>query len=237
MSTAVLISGNVRSFMRCYASQRWQVYRKIADPWFFVSVEDEPGAKDIERLRELCGHVFIQYVKQPEFKMHESYEAAREHAPYAPSVPTSAIAGQFWHLMQSWNYFLSVKPACGFTEFLRIRPDSFVQTFTPPTDSFGIHVPWWGNYGGVNDRMAFIGSAQLAEAYFTTFNRIHELIKLGCPMHPESLLAVAVDPRYFRRTLDAEFITLRAKGDPRPDSKPVYYAGDIFRYEQAARDR
>src|SRR4051812_18224185 len=37
MSTAVLISGQMRTFASCVANQNWMVFRKLKDPYFFIS--------------------------------------------------------------------------------------------------------------------------------------------------------------------------------------------------------
>jgi hypothetical protein len=240
MSTAVLIYGQARTFRECYASQRWQIYRKLEDPHFFVSVEDDEQAGDMDLLRRDFANVHIQHVKAP--TLPEPAQTNADAAPYANSVPIQHILKQFWHASECWRFFVSVTPKTSFASFLRIRPDSRVILWESPSAiAPGVWVPWWGNYGGAADRMAFIQGSMTAHRYFTVLDDINILLAMGCPLHPESLLAAKLEQTQtpLFRTLNAEFDTIRLPGDGRPHVRPVYYAGDVFRYVRAelARSR
>ena len=115
------------------------------------------------------------------------------HEPYAISVPPQAILRQLWQLNQAWAHFVTATQAHGrqisdYTSVLRVRPDSYFHSF----DSRNIwepcaHTPWWGRFGGINDRFALL-SLGAAEAYHTTWRHLDQLIAAGCPLHPESLI-------------------------------------------------
>lgn len=237
-ATAVLISGNVRSFTECFPSQLWHVYRKLERPHFFVSVVDEPGSRAVEVLREHFAQVSIEYLAQPALESTPEMEAARAFAPYGNSVPTAHFLRWMWHQARVWELFLAGRrPGFEYGTFIRMRCDLMFQRFDLPEvlEPVTVHVPWWGNYGGCNDRLALITSEVAASVYFTIFDQVSSVIAAGCPCHPESILAGVLELRQVpvSRTLPAEFFTKRAAGDRRPDAHPVYYAGDIFRYVEA----
>src|SRR5690606_40937404 len=76
--------------------------------------------------------------------------------------------------------------------------------------------PWWGRFGGVNDRFAILGY-HAACAYFTTYSRAQAFLESGCPLHPESLIKASLEAAgcRFDDTLDVSFSTLRANGERR----------------------
>jgi hypothetical protein len=74
-------------------------------------------------------------------------------------------------------------------------------------------IPWWGRFGGINDRFAVMGTAA-AGHYFRTYHKIPHLIANGCPLHPESLLAGSLGDCFIEE-LFAEFSTLRTNGEMR----------------------
>jgi hypothetical protein len=76
--------------------------------------------------------------------------------------------------------------------------------------------PWWGRFGGINDRFALLGS-KAAEHYFTTYDKIPRLIQEGAALHPESLVAASLRDGGISICDDmkAEFSTLRKSGEMR----------------------
>jgi hypothetical protein len=101
----------------------------------------------------------------------------------------------------------------GYDVIIRMRPDNYFRSFessntrsvdrhpqvaentystqlvrvSEPYGTTVARTPWWGRFGGVNDRFAVLG-AKAAEAYFTTFGCINDLIAKGYPLHPERLV-------------------------------------------------
>ena len=51
--TIVIISGQMRSFSDCIASQRWQIFRRLESPEFYISCANDEQAKDAELLSEI----------------------------------------------------------------------------------------------------------------------------------------------------------------------------------------
>ncbi len=219
MRTAVLISGQSRTFARCLASLHWNVFRKLENPEFYVSVSDDSDAKSMELLREKypAAKVCIEYVTQPTLPEPPAIMAA--HAPYAISSPIQAILKQLWHLSRVWK-FAQENGSGDAGVFVRCRPDLHFHRFTPPRlygigfNDDWISTPWWGNYGGVNDRFAVIGK-NAARAYFEAYDILPHLIEIGCPIHPESIVCAALEehriPIY--RDLIAEFGAVRSNGE------------------------
>lgn len=169
------------------------------------------------------------------------------HEPYAISVPPQAVLRQLWQLNETWKLYRR-SGEFGHTTFLRMRPDTWMQGFVPEhaciekeyeirrnggedithttitdVDPDFAATPWWGRFGGINDRMAVLGE-KAAEAYFTTFARLPELIAAGCPLHPESLVCASLTDAGCppSHKLKAEFSTLRKNGECRsPEISPI----------------
>lgn len=97
-----------------------------------------------------------------------------------------------------------------FDTIIRIRPDLWFRNFvmpnciiTLPDGTYGFALdkrnpfvshastPYWGRFGGINDRLAILG-VKAAQAYFTTFSQMKALISDGCPLHPESLIKASL---------------------------------------------
>lgn len=232
MSTAVLISGQLRTFRQTLPTLHWHVFRKLKDPVFFVSCVDDQQANDAELLRAHYPNVFIERVTQPEFPDADKYLPASQHAPYHISVPPQFILRQAWHLNRVWEFMEErCKPAdatavwkrCQFDAVIRCRPDLWMQGCElgqiPDMWPMECFSPWWGKFAGSNDRFAVMGTGA-AYHYFTMFTQIDELLKAGCPFHPESLLLAALEKGHVQvqHTLNAIFSTLRL---PEPDPKNI----------------
>jgi hypothetical protein len=229
VSTAVLISGQLRTFRQCLPGLNYHVFRKLKDPVFFVSCADDGQAKDAELIRAIGHPTFIEVVKQPDFPDADKYLPAAQHAPYHISVPPLFILRQAWH-MNRVHEFAQDNGAVECDTFVRCRPDLWMQGFEDDrfTHQTGLPVadyawlPWWGRFGGANDRFAIMG-AKAALPYFTLYPQINTLLEMGCPFHPESLLLASLEKGNVKvnHTLNAIFSTLRL---PEPDpNKPGQY--------------
>ncbi len=230
MSTAVIISGQMRSFAQTYATQKWHVYRHYPDLHFFVSCVDDAQAESAELLRKDYEHVHIEHYTDPELPPIDPKHEA--HAPYANAASSKALMLQHWGNQRAWK-FLRGKVGYfvqGLRTVIRIRPDNFIHRFSPPlqplTDT--AFTPWWGRFGGINDRLAVMGQTA-AYHYFDTYSKIERLMELGCPFHPESLVRANLQQMgvTINETLQAEFSTHRIAGDPRPHRPPEISASDI----------
>lgn len=218
MNTAVIITGHMRTFAACLPTLKWHVFRHYPGAAFYVSTIKDEDAPSAELLREHFpdAPVYIDAIgNQPD--LPEPPEPVR-FEPYTRSVPLQNVLRQLWQLEQGWELMLAkahVEPDC----VIRVRPDlffhNFEQPFGPAHDS--CYSPWWGRFGGINDRFAVMGY-KAAQAYFTTYSRIPELQALGCPLHPESLVKASLLARGCESIdrLKTEFTTTRKDGQHRP---------------------
>ena len=95
---------------------------------------------------------------------------------------------------------------------VRHRPDLFFHRLEWPR-AIGyndVFVPYWGSYGGINDRFAIMGIGG-AEYYFSAYDHAASFLREGCPLHPETLSAAALAVLFasVRPTLLAEFTGVR----------------------------
>lgn len=223
MSTAVIITGHMRTFKVCVHTLRWQVLRHYTDPAFYVSTVDDEDAGSVEEIRKLwpAAPLHVETVEQP--VLPEPPESVR-FEPYARSVPVQAVLRQLWQLQRGFR--LWQEHGRGETDLLRVRPDLFFHSFRRPHYN-GAHTPWWGRFGGANDRFAVFhgglnGTTAAAQAYFETYDHIGEHMAAGCPLHPESLIGASLARQAWSERLRAEFTTLRKNGDNRaPEISPI----------------
>lgn len=209
--TAVIYSGEARTFAQVFANQYYHVLRHLPDPEFFVSVQDDAQAADMTRLwgRFPADDIHIEYVEQP--TLPEPAPDPKWLNLYPPSAKPQAILRQLWALNEAWGFYQS-ETKVEHKLVVRIRPDIAFARFEMPSIN-RCFTPWWARWGGVNDRLALLDQPA-ARHYFTTFTKIERLRALGCPLHPEQLIAASlrdggIEPSH---TLAADFITLRLDG-------------------------
>lgn len=240
MKTAVLISGQMRTFASCVANLNWTVFRRLEDPHFFVSCADDAQAADAYLLEGYAKNVHIERVAQP--TLPEPPFSLCRHAPYTPT-PNSPkviqpILRQLWAYKRAWE-FMREKSDGGFDVFVRCRADLFFHRFEMPEkhrllpqDFVG---PWKSTCGGVNDRFSLMGS-EAAKAYFNASDVLPELLKAGCPLHPESIQQAALERAgcAISNTLLAEFTGLRLPGAG--DHVPLAeYPGELAAFIKATQ--
>lgn len=217
MRTAVIYSGQARTFAKVFENQYFHCLRFLPDPEFFVSVARDEQCGDMHRLLERFPKekVHIEYVMQPE--LPEPPPDPPYRAMYGPSSPPQAILRQLWALKRAYEFFRDCVDPMEYELVVRIRPDiAFYRLELPQFNVVppeGCLVPYWARWGGVNDRLAFLGR-EAARAYFRTFGRVDFLREKGCPLHPETLLdrslrLVGITPSH---RLATEFATIRLDG-------------------------
>lgn len=236
MKTAIILTGHMRTFDRCLPTLHWCVFRHFPDADFFVStIADADATKaGLLRVKYPFARTEIEAVpEQPdcvaelraagvtlpaEWKRGQPYT----HEPAPISVHPQAVLRQLWQLRRGWELFQNTAGAEHYDVIIRCRPDLWFHSFTKP-EMLGVlsgtgwcWSPWWGKFGGINDRFAIMEKGA-APRYFGTYSRIPELMNAGCPLHPESLLAASLDNEpVIAQPLFAEFSTLRASGEMRP---------------------
>jgi len=219
MNTAIIISGQMRTFAQCYASQKWMVYRHYEpNIHFFVSCKNDENSESAGLLLESYQNVHIEKYDDP--VLEEIPEMHGRHAPYANAASHKNLMLQHWGNKKAWNFLWDYGSPYKFDVIIRMRPDNFFHRFTPKLPCLAdlehgnwAFIPWWGKFGGINDRFAIMGH-KAAFTYFELFDEIPNLIKSGCPFHPESLLAASLYKHQInvKSDLMAHFSTMRKDG-------------------------
>lgn len=192
MKTAVLISGQLRTFKKCYPTQKWQIFRHYEpDIHFFASICNDSQTADVQTLSRDYENVHWQALDDPtDLPNIPTQQGA--HAPYANAASHYKLMLQHWGNKKVWDFFSSSAATESFDVIIRIRPDLWIHRFQCPVrgrlTANSVFSPWWGKFGGINDRLAIMGR-DAAECYFKTFDAINGLLEKGCPFHPETLVA------------------------------------------------
>lgn len=228
--TAIIMTGHTRTLAKCLPTLQWHVFRLFPDARIFFSTIDD---EDFQECEQPVGDWTIDAVKdQPKWEFDHPWVPGTmfTHEPYSISVSPQAVVAQLWQLNEGWRLYLKNTAEQDFANlFIRCRPDLWFHSFEVPkfplTSSghgrevapWACFTPWWGQFGGSNDRFAIMGR-EAAEHYFTTFTKLDRLRQEGCPLHPESLVkASLLDGKVDHRPiLKAEFSTLRNNGEMRP---------------------
>jgi hypothetical protein len=234
MNTAIIYTGAMRSFEKCMENQRWHVLRHFPASTFYIVTEKDEDAHKANLLKDKYpGVVEVRFVKQPEMVIPagcpDEWTPGKPymHEPYHISVDPRHVLGQLWMLREGWRLYEEANDPADL--IIRIRPDLWFHSFEKPVwlrsgpklMSAGLEwlasVPWWGRFGGCNDRFALLG-AHAAKAYFTAYDHLPTMIAEGAPLHPETLIHYAMKRSGISICDDmkAEFSTLRKSGEMRP---------------------
>ncbi len=229
MKTAVILSGQARTFARCLPNLAWAVFSKLENPHFYASVAKDEDAASIELLR---GHyakpgdtttpiIHIEVVEQP--TLAEPPMIHTQHAPYAITPtktagvgPLQGIMRQLWHNSRAYKF--AMENGAGECDvFVRCRMDLNFARFQPPGILRGneARACYWGSFGeGMNDRFSVL-SPRAAKAYFETYDNLPAMLDDGLPFHPETLVGAALERAgcTISRTLLAEFAMIRKNGE------------------------
>ncbi len=222
LKTAVLISGQLRTFKKCYPTQKWHVFRHYEpDIHFFVSYCDDANRDSVQVLLRDYENVNIESYDDPS-DLPEIAPDKGAFAPYANATTHDKLMLQHWGNKKVWDFFASYAATESFDVIIRIRPDLWIHRFQPPDLEQWqlvhnwVFAPWWGKFGGINDRLAVMGR-EAAETYFNLYSGIDGLLKHGCPFHPETMLAgwLQMCGVKVNNTLMATFSTDRMDGSRR----------------------
>jgi hypothetical protein len=249
MRTAIVFSGHMRTFDRCLPTMDWHIFRHYPAAHFFVSTVADADALKAQLLVERYGadRVKIDTVPEQPDCVAEMRAAGvnlpaewhrgqpYSHEPYAISVHPRAVLRQIWQLGRAWTAFCD--DLWAFDVVIRLRPDLWLHDYTPPrpVGEAVCLTPWWGRFGGVNDRCAVMGPTAAA-AYFGTYAAIPALMAEGCPLHPESLVGASLWAArcVTSAKLQTTFSTLRQNGEMRPpeiswiDVAGLQWCGESF---------
>ena len=237
MSSAVLVSGQLRTWSQCLPTLQWACFRKMEDPHFYISCANDEQANDAYLIGKHYApeKVHIEIVDQPAFDDADKYLPSSLHAPYTISVPPKSILAQAWQMNRVYDLAMN-NGAEKHDTFIRCRPDLWMTDFIlsrreKPIWENSVSSPWWGRFAGCNDRFAVMGRVA-ASHYFTLYSNLNMLLDLGCPLHPESLLLAQLETNgvEVHHTLNAVFSTLRLNGERR---FPEIQAQEIAEYARS----
>src|SRR4051812_43331641 len=93
--TAVLISGQLRTWEKCLPSIHWYVLRKLPNPVIFISCAEDKESPLASLVGELGYSTFIESVEQPHIPVPK---IKCLYPPMELSVPIDSVLKQFWHL-------------------------------------------------------------------------------------------------------------------------------------------
>lgn len=222
MKTAVLISGQLRTFKKCYPTQKWQIFRHYEpEIHFFASVCNDDQILTIQDLQSDYKNVKVECYDDPTDLPNIPTEQGK-FAPYANAASHHKLMLQHWGNKKVWDFFSSEAKG-SFDVIIRIRPDLWIHRFKAPVidnifpiDLNTVFAPWWGKFGGINDRLAIMGK-EAAPVYFNIYDMIPSLLRGGCPFHPETLLSESLRTQgiLVKSSLMTEFSTERMDGSRR----------------------
>lgn len=226
----------MRSFDKCLPNLQWHVFRHFPGARFYVATQQDEDWTKVAALSNI-GHPCIhRALEQPEMIIPTGCPSEWTpgkpymHEPYHISVDPRAVLGQLWMLREGWRLYQEANDPADL--IIRCRPDLWFHSFEMPnehdfyiqgngaTNSYldrGAFTPWWGRFGGCNDRFALLGK-RAAEHYFTAYDKLPKLMAHGAPLHPETVVAASVRDGecFINDDLKAEFSTLRKSGEMRP---------------------
>lgn len=197
MKTAILISGQCRTLDLCLPNIKAQVldYFPGADLW--ISVAAGPDSGQAQLLRSVGMKIQLLEALEPPELDQRDYAARSLGGPYLLGTGLGDSTAVSRTLLQAWRLHRVFEKARSSGEnydtFVRLRPDQWFivgAAGLPRIDPSTAAVPWWGGYGGINDRFAVLGRAA-AEAY-CWWPRLDELLAEGCRFHPETLTKYAL---------------------------------------------
>jgi hypothetical protein len=196
MTTAVLISGQMRTADRCAAGIR-AIY---PDATFVVHAVADADADAAFLFRPAVT------VIEPQHEMPERREYSWQMGRGCHGV--QRVLKQLWGLKRVWQVF----EASGIEAdvIVRCRPDLAFAKEPEPLVGHGIRVPRFSNFWGLNDRFGY-GDRAAMQAYFTRLDRLDEYIDAGGIFHPETFLAWFAQGFDVQRT-EALFATVRQDG-------------------------
>ncbi len=215
MSTAVLISGQMRSAERCVQP----ILQAFPGADFYIhAVQDEDASK-----ASLFGPAVVKVEAQPVFVERVAYHT--QSARYVVGV--MPVLAQLWGLEKVWELFEAESGSRKYDWIVRCRSDILIKTPPEPESQYrgDLMIPRFSNYWGLNDRFAIM-RAKFGKQYFDRRRHLDDYIEKGNIFHPETFLGWTMRDVVTVRT-QTIFPTLRKNGF---QCQPDYFreCGDNF---------
>lgn len=181
MTTAVLVSGNMRTLDVCYPTIERHILKRLLGGFdcYSSTALDEDYLK-VDLFRGVLG------MTEPQPMMDEkNYQQRIGLGCYGVQV----VLRQLWALRRSWQVMLMAGvPSAQW--IIRLRPDCWFHNDIEDLnecDPACIYVPTFHNFYGLNDRFAF-GGYDAMKVYCNRLDTMDDYIASGGIFHPESHL-------------------------------------------------
>lgn len=199
MSTAVLISGQMRTADLCYKS----ILEAHPDADFYIHAVADADACKAELFDP------VRLVIEPQHEMPERREYSWQLGRGCHGV--QRVLKQLWGLKRVYQVY--ERADCHYDWVIRCRAD--IAFTTPPEPERervpDVMIPKFCNYFGLNDRYAIMRS-YVARDYFARLDALDDYINAGGVFHPESFLSWALENTMEVYRTRATFDTVRADG-------------------------
>ena len=204
--TAVCISGHLRTFSTNYRSVYENLLRHF-DCDVFIHTWDVLGMS----YRPLDGNIHAINTHDLEGAINALYHPKKmiiepsrkiESTPFIQSkvidfrdVP--GILSMYYKIEECNKLKSQFEQEQGFTYdcVIRFRGDLYLEQIFPIDFNMSkdhIHFPFYGNFGGLNDQLAW-GSSKVMDDYSSLYSNIEACLRGGAPMHPERLLGYYIN--------------------------------------------
>jgi hypothetical protein len=206
MSTAVLISGQMRTAEHCADS----ILDAFPGADFYIHCVADEDCGKAQLFRAVANDSYVQQ-RLVERDFHHRNKGRGVHG-------VQQVLQQLYGLAKVWETYVA---AGGDHDWIvRCRPD--IQFIVPPEPESArggkIMIPRFCNYWGYNDRFAMV-RRDVAMRYFTRWDMLDYYLHNGGIFHPETFLKWSVEDCAMVRT-DAVFHTVRKDGSR---DEPLYF--------------
>ena len=192
ISSAVIYHGQARTFKDCFLNQYWYILRKIPNPTFYVCVEENEQATDMNLLRTRFKDVAVTTFIRPDMvKMFDPKLILHSGSGFNPGAE-NLMRGMYARQM-AWEFFSRMDKG-GHHQIVMMRPDAFLRSIIIPPAPLPnqMFTNWWTRSGGVNDRIAFAGR-DAAKAVFNIYDNAEAILDMGCPLDGEPMIEAALE--------------------------------------------
>lgn len=192
MKTAVLITGPASAYPETFENQRYHLYSKLDDPWFFVSVEDNEDAVNMEVLREFVpmDRLIIERHEVPSLDHPESGTFVDKQGKPAN---VEQVLRTLWEIERVGRF---IKQSDDQESVVHIRTNTaFIGSPRAiyPSEQFEVLFPFSGTLNYVTPNLAVMGKGA-AIRFFNLFSwlRVYGYTKVLPPFTVENILDIAL---------------------------------------------
>lgn len=179
MTTAILISGHMRTADLCHDSIKRHILDRIGLHRIYINVGD-----DADGWKAALFDASISLRQNQPTLAEKNYAEHLALGCYGVQV----VLRQLWSLQGAWDLMRADKYAPDYV--IRLRPDCYFHNDIEPLEEIApraIYVPTFHNFHGLNDRFA-LGDYDAMQAYCNRLDTLDKYIAAGGVFQPESHL-------------------------------------------------